>query len=130
MNSRSLPWSKLLQILPSRVRRLRSIRQTQLQSNNSLIRASASGHCSGVVGGERTVVREIRLLETRMRRAAAIDVGELLDCAGEEPATERRISDKADAELARELARLFGLGAIEQRVFGLHCGDGVHLVGT
>ena len=44
------------------------------------------------------VAIEVLLLEPRMRRASAIDIGERLDRPGQEAAPQRRIGDEADAQ--------------------------------
>ena len=71
---------------------------------------------------------EVLLLEARMGRTPAIDVGERLDRPGQKAAPQRRIGDEADPELARRLARLFRLLPVQQRVLGLHRRDRMHRV--
>ena len=79
---------------------------------------------------QRAVLREVLLLEARMRGAPPVDLREVGDRAGQEAAAERRIGDEADAERPRDGARRLGLLAVQQRVLGLHRGDRVRRMGA
>ena len=81
---------------------------------------------------EVAIVREVVAGKARMARAR-IALGQALGLragGGEQPAAERRVRDQRNAERARRRPRLFGLGAVEQRIFVLHRGDRMHLVGA
>ena len=85
---------------------------------------------ASILGGQRAVVVEVLGLEPGMRRAPPVDVGQRLEGARQEAAPERRVGDEADAQLPRGLPRLLGLGAVEQRILGLHRRDRMHRMGA
>jgi hypothetical protein len=64
------------------------------------------------------------------RGCAALDLRQIGDGAGEKAPTQRRIGYEADPQCPRRLARVLGFGAVEQREFRLHRGDGMHRVGA
>ena len=76
---------------------------------------------------EGAVLGEISAHEARVATAgvAGVEMGEIGNGSGEQAAAERSISEKGDAEVAGQLARLGRLLAVEQREFALHRGDRV-----
>src|ERR1700680_72333 len=72
---------------------------------------------------------KVRGDESRMLAApVALYVGEIMDVAAEKAAAERRVGDEGYVELARRPERLFGIAAVEERVFGLHRSQLMHPV--
>ena len=78
------------------------------------------------------VVREIVAGVARLA-LAGVAVGQrrrIGDLVAEQAAPDRRVGDERNAELAGGAQRLLGRLAVEQRVFALHRGDRMHLVGA
>src|SRR5262245_61680147 len=69
-------------------------------------------------------------LEPRMLGTPPIDVGKVLDSAGQKAASKRRIGDEANSERAGGLARFLRLRAIEDGILGLNRRDRVDRVGA
>ena len=62
-------------------------------------------------------------------RVALGQIGEIGDVPGQQTAAERRVGDKGDAEITRQLAGLSRLFPVEQRELALHSGDRVRRMG-
>src|ERR1700741_1286187 len=69
-------------------------------------------------------------LEARMLQAAVAlgQVGLAVHRAGQHAAAERRVGDERDAELPGRLEGLLSLFSVQQGIFVLHGGNGMHLV--
>ena len=85
-------------------------------------------------GGDRRdqveVLLEVRALKARRVAAviAGLQIVDALYLPGEKAAPQRAVGDEADAELAHGWQDVVFRLAASQRVFGLQCGDRVHLV--